>query len=170
MKLCGVALVTFTVFAGVAHAAPDLSADQALPRVEHHVREAEQLGRHFQTVTRSDCRRFATPAEWRSYFNGEIGQMVLMAAHVEQAWVEAKRTGDDEVRRAAKAPRRRLAEARALVDKLQGCAADHGTSFDALQVWRRIEREVPRRQAEIALPDAPADAQPAAAPAAQEAR
>jgi hypothetical protein len=152
----GAVLLIVGVLAGVAQAAPDLTPDQVLPRVAHHVREAEQLARHFQGVSEAECRRFATPAEWRAYFNGEIDRMVLMVAHVEQAWAEAKRTGDDEIRRAAKLPRRRLDDARALVDKLYGCAADHGTSFGAMQVWRRIEREAPQRQAEIALPTVPA--------------
>jgi len=156
----GIALVLATA----AHAAPDLTAPQALPRVEHHVREVEHIAQHFATVMQSDCRRFASPAQWRSYFDGEIDQMVLMMAHLEQAWVEAKRTGDDDVRRVAKAPRRRMDDARALVDKLQGCATDNGATFVPMQVWRQIEREVPRRQTEIALPDAPASAAPSATP------
>jgi hypothetical protein len=155
------------IVATAADAAPDLSAQQALPRVEHHVREVEQIAHHFKTVMQGDCRRFSSPAEWRSYFDGEIDQMVLMMAHLEQAWVEAKRTGDDDVRRAAKAPRRRMDDARALVDKLQGCATDHGTSFAPMQVWRKIEREVPRRQAEIALPGGPASAAPTGTPVSQ---
>ena len=76
----------------------------------------------------------------------------LLVAHVEQAWVEAKRVGDDDVRRAAKAPRRRLGEARGAIEKLQTCAADNGASFSPLAVWNRIEREAPRRQDAIALP------------------
>lgn len=156
MKRPGAALLIAGMLGGVAQAASDLTPDQAWPRVEHHARQAEQLARHFQNLTQTECRRFATPAEWRAYVNGEIDRIVLMVAHVEQAWVEAKRTGDDDVRRAAKAPRRRLDDARALVDKLQGCAADHGTSFGPMQVWRRIEREAPQRQAEIALPTVPA--------------
>ena len=152
--------------AGAAFASKDLSGGQALPRVEHHLREAEQVARHFEKVMQSDCRRFATAAEWRSYFDGEIDQMILMVAHVEQAWVEAKRTGDDDVRRVAKAPRRRLEEARGLVGKLQDCAASHGASFPPTQVWRRVEREVPQRQAQIALPE-PASASPVAAPGSQ---
>ena len=150
-----------------AQAAPNLTAEQALPRVEHHLHEVEQIARHFESVMHSGCRRFSTPDEWRTYFDGEIDQMILMAAHLEQAWVEAKRTGDDGVRRAAKAPRRRLEDARGLVDKLQGCAADNGTSFDPMDVWRRVEREVPRRRVEIALPDTPASASPTATPVAR---
>jgi hypothetical protein len=42
--------------------------------------------------------------------------------------------------------------ARALVDKLSGCAEDNGTRLSPASVWRRIEREVPARQVEIALP------------------
>lgn len=164
-RVVAVGLVLLT--GGAAFASKDLTGGQALPRVEHHLREAEQIGRHFDKVMQSDCRRFATAAEWRSYFDGEIDQMVLMVAHLEQAWVEAKRTGDDDVRRVAKAPRRRLEEARALVGKLQDCAASHGTSFPPTQVWRRVEREVPQRQAQIALPDAPASASPVAAPGSQ---
>jgi hypothetical protein len=82
----------------------------------------------------------------------ETDQLVLLIAHLEQAWIEAKRTGDDDIRRAAKAPRRQGDQARALVDKLEGCAQRHGALFSALDVWRRVERDVPRRQAEIALP------------------
>jgi hypothetical protein len=78
--------------------------------------------------------------------------VVLLVAHVEQAWVEAKATGDDEVRRVAKAPRRRLERARSLLDKLTTCAERHGAPLDQLALWRRIEREVPHRQAQIALP------------------
>jgi hypothetical protein len=77
---------------------------------------------------------------------------VLLVAHLEQAWYEATRTGDDDVRRTAKAPRKRMDQARALLDKLQGCAEGNGASFSTMGVWRRIEREVPQRQTEIALP------------------
>jgi hypothetical protein len=132
--------------------AGEAPADDARVRVEHHLRHADELAQHFETVLAQDCPRFATPAEWKSYFDGEIERVVLLVAQVEQAWVEAKRTGDDDVRREAKAPRKQVERARGLVDKLQGCAGDHGTSFTPLAVWRQIEREVPRRQAEIALP------------------
>ena len=100
----------------------------------------------------AECRKFDSRETWNAYFDSEIERVVLMMAHLEQAWAEAKRTGDDDVRRAAKAPRRRVDEARALVGKLQQCANGNGTSFSPAGVWRRIEREVPLRQSDIALP------------------
>src|SRR5262245_34770695 len=90
--------------------------------------------------------------EWRQYFDGEVERMTLLVAHVEQAWVEAKRVGDDDVRRAAKAPRRRLNEVPGAIEKLKTCAADHGASFSPIAIWDRIEREATRRQETIALP------------------
>ena len=121
-------------------------------RVEHHLHEVETLTRHFQTVLSTDCPRFGSPREWQRYFDGEVDRVVLMMAHLEQAWVEAKRTPDDDIRRTAKAPRREVERGRALLDKLQQCASDNGAAFVPLLVWQRIEREVPRRQAQIALP------------------
>lgn len=121
-------------------------------RVEHHLREVETLGRHFEQARAAGCPRFATRREWREYFEAEVDRMVLLLAHFHQAWVEAKGSRDDDVRRMAKAPRRRADEARSLLDHYQGCAADHGTAFSPLAVWNRIEREVPQRQETIALP------------------
>ena len=78
--------------------------------------------------------------------------MRVLKSYVCGAWVEAKATGDDDVRREAKAPRRRVDQARALLDKLQGCAEGNGAQVSQASLWRRIEREVPQRQTEIALP------------------
>lgn len=136
-------------------AVPALAAEPAAeiqPRVDYHLREVTLLAEHFEALVANGCPRFATVTEWRVYADGEVDRMLLLAAHVEQAWVEAKRTGDDDVRRAAKAPRRRLDEAPQILDKLADCAQSNGTTFSAGPVYRRIERELPRRQAEIALP------------------
>jgi hypothetical protein len=161
-----VALALLVGVAAAAHAAPDLTAEQALPRVQHHLREAEILGRHFQTTLDGDCKRFSSPEEWRGYFNSEVDQVVLLVAHVEQAWVEAKRTGDDDVRRLAKTGKKRVDEARGLVDKMQGCASENGATFNPMTVWKKVEREMPRRQVEITLPEATATSPtPAAVPA-----
>jgi hypothetical protein len=126
-----------------------------MERVRYHLQLAEPLTEHFEGVLRSACPRFGSPAEWRAHMQTEVDRLVLLAAHMEEAWAEAKRTGDDEVRRVAKAPRRRLPEAQALVDKLSLCAEDNGASLSVASLYRRLEREVPRRQVEIALPPAP---------------
>jgi len=139
-------------FAVTAWAAGTKPPEVVRPRVEHHLRQAEQIASHLQHVMSGSCPRFGSPREWTTYLDGEVEQVVLLVAHVEQAWVEAKETGDDDVRRAAKAPRKRLEQARALIDKLQGCAGDNGAAFSPMGVWRRIEREVPQRQLDIALP------------------
>ena len=131
---------------------PQRPAEEARARMEHHLREVGQLAEHFEDVMSRDCPRFTSPGEWHAYLDGEIDRVVLLVAHLERAWIEAKRTGDDDVRRAAKAPRKRVDEARALVDKLAGCADGNGAELSPMEVWRRIERAVPRRQAEIALP------------------
>jgi hypothetical protein len=146
-----VALLTLAV-AGPAAAAGVKSADEVRPRVDHHLRHAATLAEHFESVLNTDCPRFTSTAEWDRYLDTEVQRVVLLMAHVEQAWVEAKTTGDDGVRRVAKAPRKRLEQARALLGKFSGCADANGAALNQLGLWRRIEREVPQRQAEIALP------------------
>jgi hypothetical protein len=131
---------------------PHRTADEARTRMEYHLHEVNQLATHFEGVLKTDCPHFDSSAEWKTYLDSEVERVVTLMAHLEQAWVEAKATGDDDVRRAAKAPRRRVDEARALLDKLQGCAEGNGAQVSQGSLWRRIEREVPQRQAEIALP------------------
>jgi hypothetical protein len=135
-----------------APAARAQSVQEVRARVDHHLREVDQIVRHFQGVVHADCPRFSSRAEWRQYFDAEVERMTLLLAHLEQAWIEAKQVGDDGVRRAAKAPRRRVEEARVVLEKLQTCAADNGASFSPLSVWARIEREAPKRQEAIVLP------------------
>jgi hypothetical protein len=150
---------------------PHRPVAEARARVEHHLGQVNQLADHFERLLLSECPRFATPQEWRAYLDGEVDRVVLLMAHLEQAWIEAKHTGDDEVRRTAKAPRKRVDQARALLDKLSGCAEGNGAPLSQLGMRRRIEREVPVRQAQIALPSSldaatvPAEASPAVAPA-----
>jgi hypothetical protein len=128
------------------------TAEEARSRVEHHLQQADQIAQHFAGVLKQDCQRFDRPDEWRTYIDGELDRAVLLMAHLEQAWVEAKHTPDKDVRRAAKAPRAQVARAQRLVTKLQACAGDNGATFDPAAAWRRVERDAPRRQAEIALP------------------
>jgi hypothetical protein len=146
-----VAALTFALSAS-ASASGVKSPEEVRPRVDHHLREVETLAQHFESVLSADCPRFPSAGEWDRYLDAEVQRVVLLMAHVEQAWVEAKTTGDDDVRRVAKAPRKRLEQARTLLGKLSGCADANGSALNQLGLWRRIEREVPQRQAEIALP------------------
>jgi hypothetical protein len=129
-----------------------LTPDAARARVEHHLRHVGQIADHFESVIADSCPSFPAPAAWETYVSGETEQLVLLMAHLEQAWLEAKRTGDDELRRVAKAPRAQSDHLRQLVEKLRGCAEANGASFSPGAVWRRVEREVPLRQADVALP------------------
>jgi hypothetical protein len=132
--------------------AGDRTADEARPRVEHHLLEADQIVRHFESVIAEDCPRFDSAADRRAYIDGEVDRVVLLVAHLEEAWSEAKRTSDKGVRRAAKAPRAQMGQAQSLVTKLQACMGGGGASLEPRAIWRRVEQEVPRRRAEIALP------------------
>ena len=151
MRYAIVLVATLLVAVSPARAAWEAAAD-IQPRVEHHIREVRALIEHFETFVADPCPHFSTPAEWSAYADGEIDRMLLLAAHAEQAWVEAKRTGDDDVRRFAKAPRRRLDDAPEILNKLSTCAEDNGVTLSPGAVYRRLERDLPRRQSEIALP------------------
>jgi len=142
----------FVVLAATPAATGELPAATVWPRVAHHLDQVSRLAEHFEGVLRDSCPRFATPGEWDTYIDDELQRVALLVAHVEQAWVEAKTTGDDDVRRAAKAPRRRVQEARGLVDKLAGCAEANGTRLPVNALWKRVEQEVSRKQTEITLP------------------
>lgn len=131
---------------------PQRPVEHVRTRMEHHLREVEQLAEHFERVLGRACPRFATPEEWRLYLDEEIDRFVLLMAHLQQAWIEAKHTGNDDVRRTAKAPRKRVERAHALLQKLSGCADDHGAPVSHMGMWSRIEREVRARQQQIALP------------------
>ena len=125
--------------------AGDRTADEARPRVEHHLIEADQIVRHFERVLAEDCPRFESAADRQAYIDGEVDRVVLLVAHLEEAWSEAKQTSDKDVRRAAKAPRAHVSEAQRLVAKLQSCAGDDGATLEPRAIGRPIEREVPRR-------------------------
>ena len=152
MRVALVLVVLIAALSAPAWARDERSPADARARMDHHLQEVSRLAQHFDGLLGADCPRFTSPRDWTTYLDGEIDQVVLLVAHLEQAWYEATRTGDDDVRRTAKAPRKRLDQARALMDKFQGCAEDNGAPFSSMSVWRRIEREVPQKQTEIALP------------------
>jgi len=149
-RLTGLIALQALGLAAIASAG-DRTAEEARPRVEHHLLEAAQIVRHFESVLAEDCPRFDSAVERRAYVDGEVERVVLLVAHLEEAWSEAKRTSDKDVRRAAKAPRTQVGQAQSLVTKLQTCMGD-GASLEPRTIWRRVEQEVPRRRAEIALP------------------
>src|SRR2546426_9988732 len=104
--------------------AGDRTAEAARPRIEHHLQQVDLLSQHFAGLLRQNCQRFDRPDEWRTFLDGELDRATLLMAHLEQAWVEAKHTGDKDLRRAAKAPRAQVDRAQRLVTKLQACAGD----------------------------------------------
>lgn len=152
MRYLMLLVATLAVGVAVPAQANREAAADIQPRVDHHIREVGVLVQHFETFVAGACQLFATFDEWNTYAESEIDRMLLLVAHVEQAWVEAKRTGDDDVRRSAKAPRRRMDDAPQILTKLAACAEDNGTTISPVSVYRRIERDLPRRQSEIALP------------------
>jgi hypothetical protein len=151
MRALIVLAVALTIAAPGAVGA-ERTPEAARVRVDHHLSEVREIASHFEGVLAQDCPRFASPAEWNAYFDGQIERVVLLLAHVEQAWTEAKQTGDDDVRRYAKAPRKQVDRARTLLDKLQACARENDAAFSPMALWLRIEQQVPQRQVEIALP------------------
>lgn len=128
------------------------SVPEARARVDHHLREVEAVAGRLGAVLADACPGFSSAAEWEEFQRAREEDVVLLLAHLEQAWAEAKTVQDDDLRRDAKAPRRRIDHGWRLVEKLQACAAENRAALDPLASWTRIEREVGRRQREIALP------------------
>src|SRR5262245_60962193 len=77
----------------VVVSAGDRTADEARPRVEHHLVEADQIVRHFESVVAGDCPRFDSVADRRAYIDGEVDRVVLLVAHLEEAWPGRKPSG-----------------------------------------------------------------------------
>ncbi len=122
MRISSALLVLQVVAFGGTAWAGHRSAEEARPRIEHHLQQVDLLSQHFAGLLRQNCQRFDRPDEWRTFLDGELDRATLVD------------------------------RAQRLVTKLQACAGDNGTSFDAAAAWQRVERDVPRRQAEIALP------------------
>src|SRR4029450_9805988 len=146
---------------------PQRPVEEARARMQHHLQEVNVLADHFEGVLRGECPQFASAVQWRAYLDGAVEPVGVLRAHLARA--QSNGHHDDDVRRPAKAPRRRVDQARALLGKLSGCASGNGASISQGELWRRIEREVPQRQAEIALPSegtspARSEAAPASAP------
>jgi hypothetical protein len=146
------AVVLIAVSTTIAGAA-ERSVPEARQRVAHHLREVEAVAARLGVVLAEPCPRFQSHAEWDQYEDARVEDVVLLLAHLKQALAEAKTVKDEELRREARAPRSRAEEARRLVAKLQGCAVMNDAALDLVGIMRRIEEEVPRRRAEIKLPE-----------------
>jgi hypothetical protein len=146
------AVVLMFVWAPTAGAA-ERSASEARERVTHHLQAVEAVAARLGVVLAEPCPRFQSRPEWEQYQDAQVEDVVLLLAHLKQAWAEAKTVQDEELRREARAPRSRAEEARRLVAKLQNCAAQNDAALDLRGLMNRIEQEVPRRRAEIRLPE-----------------
>ena len=153
MSFAPVAALALAIMLGAPVSARAIQPDEARVRVQHHLRHVERLSGRFEAILINGCPRFPSAAAWDAYVEGEVEQVVLLVAHLEQAWAEAKRTGDDDVRRTAKAPRRQRDQARQLGEKLASCAEMNGAEFSPIALWRRVERDLPQRRMEVALPE-----------------
>jgi hypothetical protein len=121
-------------------------------RVEFHLERVRALTDHFQRWLAEPCPRFATRSEWDEFLDAEIGQAVLLAAHLREASTIARRSREEDLIRAAQAPEGRFPEARGMADKVEACARDNGATVDIMRIVRRVQRELPQRRAEIRLP------------------
>ena len=71
MRWLRVVAATLVLVAAIPAGAADREpAEEIQPRVDHHIRAAAVLARHFDTLVAAECPRFATPAEWLGYFKG----------------------------------------------------------------------------------------------------
>jgi hypothetical protein len=148
----GLSVVLIVAATATADAA-ERSVSEARERVTHHLREVEAVAARLGVILAEPCPRFQSRAEWEQYEAARVEDVVLLLAHLKQALAEAKTVQDEELRREARAPRSRTEEARRLVAKLQGCAVMNDASLDLVGLMHRIEQEVPRRRAEIRLPE-----------------
>jgi hypothetical protein len=133
-------------------AAPPPVRLSARDRVEFHLERIRNLAAHFQRRLVEPCPRFPTPAEWDAFLDAEVGQAVLLAAHIKEAGTIARRSREEDLIRAVDVPQARGQEARGLAEKVEACARDNGATVDLMKIARRVQRELPRRRAEIRLP------------------
>jgi hypothetical protein len=138
-----------------AGAAPGrLPADRAAAeaRVAFHLARAEALHRALAPAVYGPCPRLPGRAAWDAHLAALVDEGVTFAAHLAEAWREAKRADDAELRLRVKATKRRLltGDPVALVTKLSRCAWNHGSVLDVMAVWRRAADEVPGRRRQVA--------------------
>lgn len=132
-----------------------LAAGPAAPgaeaRLGFHLARAAALRDTLAPFVYGPCPRFPSRAAWDSYLAGRVDEGVTLAAHLDEAWREAKASGDQTLQARVKAEKRQMLVGNPvqLVGKLTTCAWKNGSSVDPMGLWKRATDDV-RRRAELA--------------------
>lgn len=145
--MAATALATPTLAPGDAAA-----LGQAEARLAYHLGRAEALHEGLARAVDGPCPRFATRAGWDEYLAGLRDQGVTFAAHLSEAWREAKAAGDPVLQLRVKAARRRLlvGDPLRLARKVTACAWQNGSALDAWHLWQAASAEVASRRRQVA--------------------
>src|SRR5207253_8020626 len=81
---------------------PLRSVAEARVRVDHHLEAVDSVASRLGAVLVEPCPRFSGAAEWSQFEAARVNDVVLLMAHLEPAWIEAKAVKDDTLRREAK--------------------------------------------------------------------
>lgn len=156
-------LVTWATAGLAAPAIPAARPAGAAARLGFHLARAAALREALAPVVYGPCPRFSTRAAWDAYLAGLVEEGVTFAAHLDEAWREAKASGDEQLRTRVKTARREMLVGNPvqLVGKLTSCAWRNGSSVDAWGLWRRASEEVRVRRQEVAREAAAATGSPA---------
>jgi hypothetical protein len=149
--ILGFGLVLMLHEVGAAPGRPP--ADRAAEaRLAFHLGRAEALYQALAPAVHGPCPRLPDRAAWDAHLAVLVDEGVTFAAHLDEAWREAKRADDAGLRARVKATKRRLlaGDAVGLVTKLTRCAWRHGSVLDVVAVWRRAAAEVPERRRQVA--------------------
>jgi hypothetical protein len=135
-----------------SRAADPPRADRAGARVAFHLARAAALRDALAPDVYGPCRTFPSPAAWERYLDGLLEEGVTFAAHLDEAWRNAKRSGDPDLGERVKAAKRRMlvGDPVRLVAKLKTCAWRNGAPLDLMGLWRRAVAEVPGRRQDVA--------------------
>jgi len=148
----GFGLVLALHGAGADPGRPPAGRGAGEARVAFHLARAETLHQALAPAVHGPCPQLPGRAAWEAHLAALVDEGVTFAAHLAEAWREAKRADDAGLRARVKATMRRLltGDPVALVTKLTRCAWRHGSVLDVVGVWRRAAAEVPERRRQVA--------------------
>ncbi|MGH7268347.1 MAG: hypothetical protein ACREMB_26305 [Candidatus Rokuibacteriota bacterium] len=131
---------------------PGAPAAGAEARLRFHLARAATLRETLAPFVYGPCPEFPSRTAWESHLAGRVAQGVTFAAHLDEAWREAKASGDRELQARVKAVKRGMLVGNPvqLVGKLTSCAWKNGASLDPWGLWKRATEEVRRRRVELA--------------------